>query len=131
MSKSPALFLAFLSVLSFCACAGGGTGISLGYGRHGGGFTVFTDNLWYSPHQAGFSVPLSGRDEGVTPPPARAITPAPVATGSGAQSANEPQPVPLASNAGPTPTPSGEPPSPVRMGEAPAVLNPPDLEYRP
>lgn len=133
-----------LCALALSACAGGSTGITLGYGHHGPGIAVFTDNLWYTPHQAGVRVPM-GWESGdyahapVAPPAAPAVSAAvPAATRPGPAAGPltgyvEPSP-PLAEKAPAAPREKksgGSPSSSPRLGEVPSALTPPDLSYRP
>lgn len=127
-----ALCIAFLCALALSSCAGGNTGVALGYGRHGPGVAVFMDPLWYTPHQAGVSVPMGWESgEHAHAPAAAPASPRPAPSTGPLTGYVEPS-RPSAEKAPPGPrarNSEGAPPSSGRLGEVPSVLTPPDLSY--
>lgn len=104
MRKPLSFLLLSLCMLALSACAGGNTGLALGYGHHGPGIAVYTDGLWATPHQAGVSVPM-GWESGAytqTPPPAP-VAPQVAAPGTAGRLA--PQALPPSPQALPAATP--------------------------
>ena len=157
MRHPAAVLFALLCVLPLGGCAGGNTGIALGYGHHGPGIAVFTDNLWYTPHQAGVSVPLGWESGSYTHAPAgpsgsgvSATVPIPSGQAGPVTGYVEPPRAALAASGASAGAPDGTPGGPAgtgaaspsaspaasgpaapasRLGETPAVLEPPDLSY--